>query len=718
MLQIFLDLKMNTTTTLSTDNKPDLPPKVVSPALLDTDDPNPAAQAAAAAAYAAPPGPQLDRFNRPVVNWEQRARGTRSTLQSRLGPERFGSYFPPQYVSGQLDDPEIYHDQSIIPSGKGIRQTRAKKYNEGDPITDQERALADEYQRGMNYPSYWYLGTGGTRAGADLKPLSRAQKKARRDQIKLQRANALDSVFGGMDSPQYARAKQAYEKYLGYKAANAPKPQHWDFANRTWVNDDEGYIQERRAYQNVKKRFPATITRPEYVNTLAAAGMRGSIPSDEFYEHTGMNSDLAGQTLRTLGGEKRKQYLAALADLLATLNVQPVYDPRLLTPESAAYVFNPDDYDIQMVDADRNALTPGVCVISTKVPMKNSKGEQIPAGTIVAVNGYRLQDGTEASSMKRMKDMLYYRTFSAPSQRKANPQSTWMGETFGAAARRTATGLKVIADWVKTKLRSINASEPRPGVPSFLQLSAGPRVVYFKLTGAIWNTICSRIGELVFNHWIASNVGSKIQTPIGLAQEAMVHLPRGEEAVRPEINLQRSATGFFNMRNQYTNSGRTWGAAENPIVPLRADAGVSEGALWSALMQNWTNGFFVGPVLNAMMRDPVVKKLIETRLGELNPVAGAIIGACLDIVMRYMMNPSTENWVQEDQKATLAFLTPAAVNAIVSAREEWKNIVNLSSVSKEDLRVKYRISMRGNSLLYEQEKDTWGWLSAANYPGA
>ena len=653
------------------------------------------------------------KFARQTQPFDPQTNPTLSRLRT-FHQGNLGTMLPEGYLQGNLrtTGTDRIKEMGIIPSDKSRTYKRRQNYGVQGPISPSDLALASEYQRARNYPSYWYLGA-APRAGMDLKALSSEAKKRRKTYNKMMREYAMDNIFGGVESERYADAKRAYDKYKNFKAASK-RDQHYDFGTGQWIDDDDAYIQDKRALLNAKKHFPAMIPAPNLKDKLLDPSIKGTWEGGQWYDDRGMDPDLVNKPFSTLTADQRKQKIGAFADLIGTLNMKPEFDARLLTPESAKFVFPEEDYEISLVDIDHNAYTPAACVISTRRATKNRVGEEIPAGTIVAINGYRLVEGNTATSTQQLRDMMYYSKYPAPSQQKDNPQRAWVRETFGLDKKKATTGLKMIADWVKQMVSGPNIILPSGKVPLIMKLTAPNTTIYYRFTTTVFNTLMSRVAELIFNHFIAPKVADAVQAnPIGLAQEALVAGVNGLVSNRPETALHRDEDGYFILRGNMHFGGRQWSAGtDGPIHRINPNS----PNVWQELHTHWKNGWFSTPVRNAILKDPIVVNYVRTELDSLEANVAVVLSACIDIAMRYIINPSILNFLgADDEPANLEVLTQGQIQTMLQGMQTYENIINASGSSIEDLQARYGITMRGNELLFEPKTRTGTWITAANW---
>ena len=383
-----------------------------------------------------------------------------------------------QTLAGML--PERYLSNQI-----GARRLDRSFYNPDDHPEDRtvatptanEYALAEKLKlAGRPIPDSVAGRTKRRVVAGNVLPPSQAQRRKLRDdraEARIQAKNAYTTAMGD----EYGLASAATEKIRRYNRAK----RHEKAANKTyWAGDhwerygDQG-VRQITALRNVRNQLPASLTKPEYLPYLRNPDVKGITinETNKFPEAIrdaeGLyarkmqprEANIIGYSWQTLPVELRNQYMMTFAELIGTLNAHPVYDERLLTVESAKYVFPEDDFDIRMINFDRNDLTPAVCVVATKRWMRY-KGMELPAGSIVAVGGWTIANASESYTDKQFKDILYYQAYPTKQSRKNNPRTLYINSIFGdpKTKRENSRNLKFIVDNIRLIIQQKQYSVP------------------------------------------------------------------------------------------------------------------------------------------------------------------------------------------------------------------------------------------------------------------
>ena len=221
----------------------------------------------------------------------------------------------------------------------------------------------------------------------DAAPLSRAQ---RQQLAALRKNQQLANQAAFWRQPGAAAMHAAQKKVRDWRSLQKEQARrNRVYMDRTTGNlalTDPTYLQKEAALKNLARYLPGTITKPEYQTDLK--NLRGRYVTDPRYTQLGFNPALAGTAWRSLDPNLRKQKMAQFAELIGMFNLKPRRDERLTTVASASTVYNTADYDIVLEDLDNNPGTPGMVVITTKNNQTDRNGNIIPAGTIVAVDGW------------------------------------------------------------------------------------------------------------------------------------------------------------------------------------------------------------------------------------------------------------------------------------------------------------------------------------------
>ena len=376
--------------------------------------------------------------------------------------------------------------------------------------------------------------------------LSEAEKRTARNEAMKLRLNARSKWQDHLPDGELGKALTAQQKVREwnryYRHQRQLDKEYYDPDEKVWKKKDDAYLRRTTALRNIKHKLPASISRPEYLGWLGDPNIEG-VPYDsntldkvitevnkggygDLIKRNVDAEDLEGYTWQTMDAATRNKYMARFAEMIGVLNAHPVFDERLVAVESAKYVYSPKDFNIDMINFDRNMLTPAVCVVSTKKSMKVN-GVRLPAGSIVSVGGWSLANGTEGYSTKQLKDIMYYNSNPTKNMRRANPRNLWLNQLFGdpATRRDNTKNLKFIVDHLRAVIEAkgyilphlyqeADASKSLT-VPAFMKLSAlrpdpadqtkqVPTVIaYFSLSAPVFRTYLSRVAELFFNVYIA-----------------------------------------------------------------------------------------------------------------------------------------------------------------------------------------------------------------------
>ena len=531
---------------------------------------------------------------------------TQNRLQHMLG-QSYDTSLPSVYRSGGIDvvAPDMRLARRL---GARAQKRAADRAALGlQALTPQEIAARQAYRQALNPASGFFLDS-GRKAGST--PLSRAQREARQDA----RAAMKRSYIAGLTKEGAATLDRALKHYSAIHAARTP--QHYDRGTRTWVDDSTTYQTNRKALRNVKRRLPASITRPELLGILR--DMQGTkYDAASFANKYGIDPARTGRSLSTLSPNDRKDVIARFMELVGVLNVKPVYDPRLLTADSAEEVYNPDDYNIEELDLDSNILTPAAVVVTTKFDRETRGGEVIPAGTVVAVGGYRLVEGSESTSRKRLQDMEYYKAYPTKAERKQVSQKYFNRVNYGVGTKSTReTGSKFLSE----KVRELFAAG---GIPEAGKFTSGANIedrpswlttdtsVWLKLATPAYNTLVSRTAELLFNFYIGPDIASKLDVNRSMPERALYYALNGQEQQVSGSFSYDAETGYL-----APSGGQPQAAVQTVATALQQVAGpLSPEALGST----WMSSYLHPKVYAAAMRDATITALIKdaynTRFG-------------------------------------------------------------------------------------------------------
>ena len=155
----------------------------------------------------------------------------------------------------------------------------------------------------------------------------------------------------------------------------------------------------------------------------------------------------------------RKMYGDMFAEMTGVLGMEPKFDPRLLSLESAKKVYNTKDYDVQAYDMDNDPTTPYRVVVRKRLRDRTGKrtGE---LGPVIAAGGYHLKPASSANELRRLQTMAYYNTFPDKKQRKKKTLANWLKEQDVFEKVQTPKCLQELAKWVRTILDSISYRPP------------------------------------------------------------------------------------------------------------------------------------------------------------------------------------------------------------------------------------------------------------------
>ena len=195
------------------------------------------------------------------------------------------------------------------------------------------------------------------------------------------------------------------------------------------TDEEKALARERRDYRQI---FPNAVLKGEDVEEELR-----EFDGDDFTDY--VNPGWRGLYPQTMPHEDREKAARTFAELTGTLGWMPTYDPKLTTVESAAKVYNSEDYDIKAYDMDMNDFTPANVIVRKKTFMKDAKGnfirdpqthKRVPAPetewTTIAANGYRLQDPNQNQQYARLKTMAYYKSHPTSSKRKDEPMGLYI----------------------------------------------------------------------------------------------------------------------------------------------------------------------------------------------------------------------------------------------------------------------------------------------------
>ena len=383
--------------------------------------------------------------------------------------------------------PANYLSGKVRAKGKDRPLATVDRYPKLEPLEPNDEEIIQRYlnrRRAANAPNAEYvLSTALPRD--EQQPLTKAQRKALAREARMAREKALAASYRDDPEERYTAEDllKRQRKIKKFQKEMAGK-KYWDPVDAQVKEQDEAYLRQVRALQNIGRSLPATIRKPQYTTFLRNPAIVGYQP-DEIPEDDPNVKRLIGHSLQTLSPEDRNDLMLNLYKTVAVLNATPVLDKRLLTVRSAQQVYNPDDYYIYNANADGNILTPGVCVVRTKYDSTNSKGQFVPAGTYISIGGWTLVDASEARSLQNLKDIMYYSTFPTKKLRSQNKRSDYIGALFGTRQDLGgATGLKRVSQMLRKCYAKAGFYIPQKirvesgqfmDVPTYIQLTAYKR---------------------------------------------------------------------------------------------------------------------------------------------------------------------------------------------------------------------------------------------------
>ena len=577
--------------------------------------------------------------------------------------------------------PRNYLAGDLARRGKDLPLSDTERYADvPQALTAEEQARVDEYKKARRYATNPYadIVLSDTRPAEELLPLSRTQKKMQSKAARRRRDSALSEAYLGRPQDRYA-AEDLYERDRKIRSMERElrDKQYFDPQTGTLQPITENYRIQQRALQNIHRRLPASITKPEYMTYLQNPNIQGSR-----YAINGVDQSRAGYTLQTLPISERNEQLWNLFKMVGVLNAAPVYDPRLTSVESAERVYSPDDYWIFVWDGDKNVLTPGTVVILTREERLNGKGEIVPAGSPVAIGGWTLSDATEKKSLEQLKTMLYYEQYPSSKDRRLAKRSDFVGAYFGSKElTSTPRGLKLIAQFIRMHLISKQsflpqkrriASGSRKGsfidVPAFIALNTYVRpdkqkyrtivssfldsgvrdealrdvlafeqnnaipddthisntrakiVAFFKMGTPVFNTFISWVAKLFFNMYICTDpvFPFRIQpdkAPVfrTTAQSALAHGILGEEIQNITYKVRDE-----DPRNRHylieTDEPATYTNTWGPMPTAHG----SSIELKRNIHEYWNKSYFDETALNIILRDEDVSKFLDDYIKSLS----------------------------------------------------------------------------------------------------
>ena len=504
-----------------------------------------------------------------------------------------------------------------------------------------------------------------------------------------------------------------------------------DRATGNYTTTDPEYLQQEAAMKNLARYLPGTITKPEYADDLRA--LRGTYVDDNEYRRLGFNPQLSGTAWRALNPAIRKQKLAQFAELIGMFNLKPRRDERLTTVRSAETVYNKNDYDISFQDLDDNPGTPGMVVITTKYEQVDRNGNKIPAGTIVAVDGWVISPQSQAQHLKRLQNMLFYGQHPTKSARQGVNRRLWNAINFGIPSelKPAKQNFKWLADVIKDMLAQGGKYLPGPQksgtvareTPAVLVLGTtlteskkqgqeGKLVngALFRISSPVFNNLISRVAELVFN--------------IAIAPE-MYRLTTGED-----VNLSSTVQAFraafdgsaqmltanyddYGQMTDVTQGGQeTYKNMSTRCVLLDNQVSLPN------IYQFWSISYYHPRALGRFFQDEQFKALFETAVNAFSTCAirYAIVKIAMHQILLCTMNSNLPSIVdnvvgkavdERDMReyyATVPFITLLDVNQMNSIRTSINRIPPVSAKNWDnEVRGVYKIALRGEGFVPQNE---------------
>ena len=580
------------------------------------------------------------------------------------------------YMFGDNDPttllPQNYLSGVVRKGGKDkpLRTTDRYKAADMKPLSGQEEELVDkynQYQREFTAPNAEYvLGMGLPRE--EHTPLSQAERRELAKKTRIEREKMLQKKYPDYDDRLTALdAVRRSRKIKQYQKEQAERYYHDPMTGKR-MPVDEQYRMRRRALQNIGGSLQGAITQPQYTGLLALPWVRGYDP-DQDPNDPQEYKKLRGYSLQTLPPEERQRLMVNLYKTIAILNATPVHYDALESVEGAKQMYNEKDYAISVTDADDNILTPGIVVVQTKRDSYN-KGQFIPAGSYVSIGGWTLADASEARSLERLKDMMYYQQFPTKNARSLNKRSDFIGAVFGSRKDTGGErGLKLISQMLRKLYEAEDYFIPQRvraqsgqfmDVPTYMQIWAysTPKysvyrqcleravalghvdanadlqwaqqtdpadegkekpVVTLKLSTPVFNTFISWVAKLFFNMIMlvdedcpfkinTDNVGVNGVLEKSVAANALAHGIAGEEILNIEYDPDPST-------NRYKVSFKE----DNPIQYGKPDPPNDWGKMPDAtgrdalvqIHELWNKSYFDDTALTAILRDEYVSTWIE-----------------------------------------------------------------------------------------------------------
>ena len=384
------------------------------------------------------------------------------------------------------------------------------------PLSETDEKYADAYSNALHAPEGEYIVP---------VPREKRMSKAERDAWRLKQAserreriyNAPD--FKGKDGkPDLSLIYQAKHAYTQRQAMKAQEERAEKWRKKWGTPGDYQALQKSLALKNIGRRLPASITDASYLDYLnreeIAGYSRDQLPDGFEYLR---ESNFVGKTPQTLTPAEKNKMMLQFGELVGILGVDPVYDPRLTSVASAQALYPAPDYTVSVYNLDDNILTPGTVIVQTNISTRDYAGNFVPEGQIIAIGGYKLANPSSARSIAELERMMYYGKNDTNEKRQKQTFQDWKVEHGFIKPKQKATGMRQIADFVKSILERKGVEMPvrvKVGdrfteMPAFMKLRFKNTLnkemiaTYYKVSSVVMNTIISRTAELFFNFVIA-----------------------------------------------------------------------------------------------------------------------------------------------------------------------------------------------------------------------
>ena len=604
------------------------------------------------------------------------------------------------------------------------------------PPTDEEYAYAaqaNDYRRPSWARGGKILGPLQRSRADGAPPLSRDQRQA----LAVLRKNQLNQNQTDFWKNKNARAMyEAQRKVKDWRSLQKELARR----NRRYIDrkdgqlkfTDEGYLQRETALKNLARYLPGTITKPEYSDDLE--NLRGDYMTDQAYTDRGFDPTLSGTAWRALDPRLRKDKLAQFAELIGMFNLKPRRDERLTTVASASTVYNTDDYDISFEDLDNNPGTPGMVVITTKNNMVDKRGQTIPAGTIVAVDGWVISPQTQAQQLKRLQTMLFYGQHPTKAARMKVDRRLWNAINFGLPSelKPAKQNFKWLANVIRNHLAAEHKYLPQPqknaynetkDTPAILVLgfgfpqAAGTNEVnlfsggLFRISTPVFNNFLSRVAELIFNMVLAPIMYNTTTGATGSLSDTVLSFRAAYDGTAKYVKPHYGKQSGLMRSLQETNKTENYDSMENNQVNLDAPPS------FPSFYYNWNLSYYHPRALGAFFKDEQFRALFEEAVSTFDnhPNADAVIKVAMHTILLETMNSSLPSLIDDVLKRAVQseadmqryfglepFITLLDLDQI-NAPNIKANLRKIPPVSAKnwdnEIRGTYDISLRGEAFV-------------------